>query len=147
MKKYIILGLTLAVLILPLMSSAQPAGPAECCQAHQKFTAPNGQVIEKGEWIGKSGGYCPATTSLAYAGDDWGIVCLLNTTINVTNWVFYIMMIISVLFVIVGGFLYMTSGGDPDKAGKGRQMITYAMIGIVIALLARVIPAIVRFIV
>ena len=147
-KKVLIFALIslLAVAIVPIAVSAIE-GPAECCVAHQAFTAPDGTTaIAKDAIIGKTGGYCPDGTP-DYDEDDWSMACLLNITINVTNWVFYIMMIITVLFVIWGGIIFMTAGGDPDKAGKGKTLIVYALVGIVIGLLARIIPAIVRFVV
>jgi hypothetical protein len=36
------------------------------------------------------------------------------------------------IFVLYGGFLYLTSGGDPARAEKGRNSIVYAIIGIMI---------------
>jgi hypothetical protein len=42
----------------------------------------------------------------------------------------------AVAFVIYGGFLYMTSQGEPDKAVSARKTIINAVIGLVISLLA-----------
>lgn len=44
--------------------------------------------------------------------------------------------IAAVGFVIYGGFMYMTSQGEPDKAANARHTIINAVIGLVIALLA-----------
>ena len=41
--------------------------------------------------------------------------------------------ILTIGFVIFGGFKYMTSAGSPDAAAKGRKTITNALIGMVIA--------------
>lgn len=35
-------------------------------------------------------------------------------------------------YIIYGGFLYLTAGGEPEKAGKGRTYIFNAVIGVVI---------------
>lgn len=48
------------------------------------------------------------------------------------------------LFVLFGGFLYLTAGGDAARAETGRKYITNAFIGIVIILLSFTV---VRFIV
>lgn len=40
--------------------------------------------------------------------------------------------IIAVIYLIYGGVIYITAGGDADKAGKGRIAITNAIIGIII---------------
>lgn len=44
-------------------------------------------------------------------------------------------------FVIYGGFMYMMSQGEPDKAANARKMIVNAVIGLVIGLLATGIVA------
>jgi len=75
-----------------------------------------------------------------------GLCCLLNSIRTVTNWIFFIMMTLAVILIIIGGATYMLSGGDPTKAGKGKSLITYAIIGLAIALVARFIPPIVVFI-
>jgi hypothetical protein len=47
--------------------------------------------------------------------------------------------IIAVLFIIIGGFQYITSAGNDDMAKKGKQTLTYAIIGLVIVILSYVI--------
>lgn len=43
-----------------------------------------------------------------------------------------------VLFVMLiwGGFQFITSGGDPKKAGAARNTLTYAILGLVLVALA-----------
>lgn len=50
-----------------------------------------------------------------------------------------------VLFVmlVIGGFQFLTSGGDPKKAGAARNTLTYAIIGIVLVALAYLILVII----
>lgn len=40
------------------------------------------------------------------------------------------------IFVVYGGFKYITSQGEPDKTKQSRQTITNALIGIVISIIA-----------
>lgn len=42
----------------------------------------------------------------------------------------------AVAFVIYGGFMFMTSQGEPDKAASARKTIVNAVIGLVISLIA-----------
>lgn len=49
--------------------------------------------------------------------------------------------IVAVGYVIYGGFMYLTSQGEPDKAKNAQQTITNAVIGLIIALLATGIVA------
>jgi len=70
---------------------------------------------------------------------------LLNTIYSVIDWVFYVLLAVVVVMIVIGGFYFVTAAGDPERASKGRQLIIYALIGLIIALLARLIPALVRF--
>lgn len=47
--------------------------------------------------------------------------------------------ILAVIFVIYGGFQYLTSTGEPDKAKAGRTTIINALVGLMIAMLATAI--------
>lgn len=51
---------------------------------------------------------------------------------------------LSVLMIIVGGLRYVISGGDPKKTADAKNTIVYAVIGVVVAIMAY---AIVKFIV
>ena len=73
--------------------------------------------------------------------------CFMNTISSATNWLFLIMMMIVVILIMLGGFTIITAGGDAESIGKGRNYIVYAMMGIVIGVLARAIPYIMRSII
>ncbi|MDD4990432.1 MAG: pilin [Candidatus Pacebacteria bacterium] len=77
---------------------------------------------------------------------EYGLVGMFNILYNVTNWVFFIMTIAAVLMIVFGGFTYITAAGDPTKAEKGKGILTFAIIGLAIALIAKLIPSLVRFI-
>jgi Type IV secretion system pilin len=51
--------------------------------------------------------------------------------------------VVSVLFIIIGGFFYLTSAGNEEQAEKGQKILTNAIIGLVVIILA---GAIVRII-
>ena len=85
-------------------------------------------------------------TGTIVARSDWAMLCLLNTVFTVTNWIFYILTLLAVLFIIYGGFTYLTSSGDPTKSAKGKGILTYAIIGLAIALLAKFVPSLVKFV-
>ena len=52
--------------------------------------------------------------------------------------------IIAVLFLIIGGFQFITASGNPDQTGRAKSMILYAIIGLIIAILSW---AVVQFII
>jgi hypothetical protein len=45
----------------------------------------------------------------------------------------------AVIVIVIGGFMYVTSGGDPQKATNGRHMIIGAGVGLVIVVFAETI--------
>ncbi len=64
-------------------------------------------------------------------GDD------LNTTMKkVINMLLYIVGLVSVISIIIGGILYTTSVGDQSKIQTAKNTIMYAVIGLVVAILA-----------
>lgn len=62
-----------------------------------------------------------------------------NTLSNILNAVYFWMGITAVGFIIYGGFMYMISAGDPGKVKKAKDVLLYAVIGIVVVLVAFVI--------
>ena len=79
--------------------------------------------------------------------EECPMCCLLNTIYNITDWAFVILMAIAVIFVIIGGFMFMTAAGVPEKTTAARNYILYAVVGIIVGLLAKAIPPIVKMIV
>ena len=62
---------------------------------------------------------------------------------NVTSALAFIAGILGVFMLIVGGFMFTTSSGNPDSTKRARSVITYAIIGLIIAIAA---AAIVHFV-
>lgn len=89
-----------------------------------------------------STGYVPDsrinTTATTSAND------LINKAVG---WILSITFAIAVLFLILGGFWYITSAGNETLATKGKQTVINAIIGIVIIILAYVVlTAVVSFV-
>lgn len=61
---------------------------------------------------------------------------LLQLISQIVNVVLIIVGILAVMYLVYGGILYLTAGGNPESAAKGRTAITNAIIGIVIIVLA-----------
>jgi len=55
---------------------------------------------------------------------------------QVTNTVLYIVGIVSVVMLIYGGLRYVISGGDSKKVTDAKNTILYAIIGLIISILA-----------
>lgn len=54
----------------------------------------------------------------------------------VVEWILDIAMVLAPLIIVYGGFTYITAAGDPAKMKTGKQIIIYAAIGFILALLA-----------
>lgn len=61
---------------------------------------------------------------------------LMSSVQTILNVVISVLGLVAVVVIIIGGFSYMTSQGDPAKAAKARNTILYGVIGLVVALLA-----------
>ena len=67
-----------------------------------------------------------------------------NTAVNIINIFLYVVGVVAVIMIIYGGFLFMTSSGDAGKVAKAKSVLLYAVIGLVVTVLAY---AIVKFVI
>ncbi|HEY1645188.1 MAG TPA: hypothetical protein VGF75_02265 [Candidatus Saccharimonadales bacterium] len=86
---------------------------------------------------------CPGTGD-AGGSCDTGLpkVSASSTEVHDILTIFFgVAAIISILMIVIGGMLLVTSGGNPQNAKKARDTITYAVVGLIVSLLAEVIVA------
>lgn len=123
LKTKILTILTLSLLTLPGLSLA-PAAYADDLKA--------GVCGGTGFKLGKGG--CDGSAQRS----------TLETTINtIVNILSAVVGIVAVVMIIIGGFKYITSGGDSGNITSAKHTIIYALVGLIIVALAQVI---VRFI-
>jgi len=85
---------------------------------------------DTGVGLNQPGGYvylCPPT----------GSTTLEDLLDAVINYIFVIATAITPILVIIGGFYFMTSGGEVDKVNRAKKIIWYTVIGYAIILFAR----------
>lgn len=93
---------------------------------------------------GGSTGICPpgsknpgatniAACNIDPSHKDDDLISDVNKIINV---VIGVLGVVAVAVVIYGGFLFLTAQGDPGKIKKGKDSITWGVIGLIIALLS-----------
>lgn len=63
-----------------------------------------------------------------------------NVLCPIVDYIFTISMIFGIAMILVAGYKYMTSGGEPNKVGEARKSLTYGAVGILVALLAGSVP-------
>lgn len=55
---------------------------------------------------------------------------------NIFSWIYTVAGIVAVVFIVKGGIEYVISRGDPSKVQKATRALIYAVVGLVIVLLA-----------
>lgn len=61
---------------------------------------------------------------------------LVATIVNILSW---IVGVAAVIMIIIGGFKYITSNGDSNGISSAKTTLTYAIVGLVIAVMAQLI--------
>lgn len=75
---------------------------------------------------------CSASSKDNISGND-GII------LKVANLIAIISGIAAVIMIIIGGFMFITSGGDSSHVSSAKKTIVYAVVGLVVVVLARTI--------
>jgi len=117
----------------------------ECCILKRDFSDID-EACESDKVVGPPGTYgkdCYGT-SVNATTEAWGVCCLFNSVYTITTWIMTALVTVSILIGAFGGWLIATSGGNPAQLDKGKNYILYAIIGIIIGLVARGIPGLVR---
>ena len=70
---------------------------------------------------------------------------VMATLGNIADWLFYILIGVSVLFIVIAGFEYTTAQGDPEKIKSAGQKVLYALIGIIVASLSKGLVILVQY--
>ncbi|MEK7452697.1 MAG: hypothetical protein AAB614_00515 [Patescibacteria group bacterium] len=124
MKKFLFILplLLLAVMVLPVAAQVVPSAPT----AGGIGTTPVG-----GTNIGQTGG-------ISTAGD------LVTLILGLVNWIAWLIALAAVVFGLYAGFLFITAGGDEGNIETAKNIMIYAVIGIVVAILAFSIVSISR---
>lgn len=142
MKKII----TVSVLAVLLSVAIAPSVLAATTQATQCTIANNLDRINQAL---EGSGYtcsnpCIFDTSISGSNPGCAMCCLLNTVYTITDWIFFFLVAVAAIMVLVGGFNLLFAGGSPEKIDSGRKYIIFAAVGLLVGLLARAIPALVK---
>lgn len=76
------------------------------------------------------------------------VVCNSSLTLTglitvILQWVLGLAGLVAVIMLIIGGFLYMTAGGNDDRMKKAKKYIYRSLIGLVIVIVAFVIVSVI----
>ncbi len=148
MKKVLLILFLSSLSIAPVMVPTAVA--AIDCTSLSKIDCARVSICT---WVGTTPGSCIQSADGTSAATDKAptafkdVTGLMNLITTIGDYVFMALMAVAGMFLIIAGFMYATAGGSPEKAGKGRQMLINALIGVVIGLLARGIVQVIKSIV
>jgi len=124
----ILLGISLAIVGMLSILSADVYAVNTTAMTTIASSATNEACLGIGLANGSGGSSC---------GDNGGqLTNVLQTIINVFS---AIVGIVAVIMIMVAGLQFITSNGNPQNVSKARMSLIYALIGIVVVVLAQVI--------
>jgi len=151
-KKIWLFGLLLVFLLFSRLSLAG-GGPNQCCVLDHDLSdiatsCTPGAKVGPPDWD-PSKNWCDTNDDGVNETPDattkkWGLCCLVDSIYNVTDWLFYVLMAGIAILFILAGFFFITAGGDTTKITQSKRFVFYGIIGLILALMARIIPAIIK---
>ncbi len=112
------------------------------CTGAEQGDCDAGLTCEKGKCRG-----CPETSGNQIRICNPIQACEFEDIIgNVIDFIFKIVIVLAPLMVIVGGFLFLTAGGNPQKISQGRNLLIWTAVGFLVVLLSKAILAIINLI-
>ncbi len=91
--------------------------------------------------LGESPNNCPSDCPPAPSRD---VMVVLN---NVINWIFIILLVIAVIFILMAAYYFVTASGNPEQVTRARNFVLYALVGVLVAFMARGLVALIKAIV
>lgn len=61
-----------------------------------------------------------------------GTITLSGIIDSIIGIVFTVVSVVALLAIVYGAFIYMTAGGDSEKTTKARNIIMYALLGVLV---------------
>ncbi len=77
-----------------------------------------------------------ASDDLRTLPEDADLIGILRL---IANWLFTILMALAAISIVAAAFVFISSGGDSEKLNTARNWVIYALIGVLVALLAQVL--------
>ena len=65
---------------------------------------------------------------------------VVTTLDTISGWLFTIFFALAVVFLVYAAFVYLTAGGNETRVGSAKNILIYAIVAIVVALVAGGIP-------
>ncbi len=129
-KSFILVSLTALTFGVPLLVPIAASAASGCDAGNIQGNI--GAGVDAATGNGASGRACSPVN-----GNGAGsLEAVAKKIVNIFS---VIVGIVAVIFVIYGGFRYITSGGDSGSVGNAKNTLIYALVGLVIVALAQLI--------
>ena len=69
--------------------------------------------------------------------------CVIDKVLTVGDYIFVAILVVAILIILIAAWTFLTAGGNPDKVTSARNYLIYALVGIAVAFLARVLVRVV----
>jgi magnesium-transporting ATPase (P-type) len=89
----------------------------------------------------------PLTVSAATGGEDVSVDVefinpITSNTLdqvinNLIDFIFTIALVVCPIVIIIGGFMFVTAAGDPNRLETGKKIIFWALVGLAMAIMAK----------
>jgi membrane-associated HD superfamily phosphohydrolase len=124
-----------------LGAGAAHAQEATNCTVRADLTASEVTEISGGE---KTDAIDAGGTPLDLNDGASSLLCTFSLIKYIANILFLVVTAVAVLLLFYAAFLYVTAGANTARTTQGKQVLMYAIIGLLLAAVARVIPSVVQ---
>lgn len=137
------------VLMLSMVFAFQAnAATASKCLVRANVSGAEVLELTGGQGTVSGSGEVVRNTSLSIIDVKYGgshaLICTYSLVLFFTNLLFLIVVVAAVFFFALSAFMFVTAGANPGKRTKAKEFFIYALVGLGVAALAQVIPAITR---
>ena len=150
MKKFLAV-LILSIILFSQVGSVLAIGEICCsdgdCTAGEECLcepSPDCAITDGRVTVGKSG-ICGRSGSIIICPPSryTSIEALIE---SITNWIFYVGIVLAPLMILIGAFIFMTSAGDPNKVQTAKKIIIWTVIGFAIILFSKGLISLIKYI-
>ena len=136
-------GMLIAVVAMGMLFafSASAQTGASSCNVRALVTGTEAEALTGGNIVSD----VPAGSSLDLTGanaGDHALICGFSLVKWVTNILFVVIIAVAILLFAYAAFLFVTAGDSDEKKERARTFLIWAIVGLIVASLARLIPGI-----
>ncbi len=126
-KNYLLIASSALMIAVPILAPSLTASALCSNIAKNISSGANGAAQD-----GRASSDCNVGAGV----DDNSITKLASKAVNLFS---IVVGAVAIIMIIVGGFRYITSGGDSNRVGGAKNTLIYAIVGLIIVALAQII--------